>query len=130
VGGDLPGRVDTPDARVVRIGDVEVAGGIDRDVERPADRRADCVVTFLLFRVIRTNATGNRLHDLRHCIDAPNDVVRGVGDEEIAGLVDGDAERLVQDCAGGEQAVADVAAAACDRRHFVRRDVETANDVV
>src|SRR5204862_5439479 len=86
-------RSDLADAKVVRVGDEEVAGRIEGDVHGGVElgRRGRAAVTRET-----TGAAGTRHRaDLARRSDLADDAVAAVGDEEVARPIEDDTCRLV-----------------------------------
>ena len=115
---DPAGReVEAPDAGVQRVGDHEPAVPVERDSSGPGERDLEGRP---IAREPALPDPGDRRDDLRLRIDAPENVVRGVRDVQVALTVEGDLRGCLQRGRRGGAAVSREARPAAARERLER----------
>ena len=114
---DDAGRRHLSDDTIIGIGDVKVTGRVGRHSHRAIQLGDDGLPTIAVEARAKGLITRHGGDDARRGVDFPDDVVVGVGDEDVAGSVDEDALRIVQLSGGGESAVAGIACCTNARDH-------------
>src|SRR5262249_11928845 len=128
-GRDVAGRVDLPDAVVVEVGDVEIAGRIHLEPGRARDLRGGR-------RAVVAREPGDARADDRvdrtARVDRADALVLRVGEDDVAGLVHDDVGRAVEPDDGRGHAVDAEGrrAVARDRGDRAGRRVDLADAIV
>ena len=135
--GDGSGSVYFADDVVAPVGDKHISGGVDREAGGLIELSASggSAVAIGLPGHTAISVSGDSGDVLSYGVNPANEIVAGIGDENIFVGVDRDAEGCVQEGVGGGAAVAaeiteEGIAATCDRGDDVRRRVDTANAIV